>query len=324
MTQAYLLRVLSADLIANPNDPNLYVKIYQDGRGLILKVDIKSDPEPPSTLILSDVRSAEITLKVYHKESLLVRNKCLGEHKTTIETLLQLCAPKDGEASSPVPVDLQNEGNIVGTLKVHLQCSGLAVATNALNQAEDEIHALTLGENISHVTDAVDAGAKLNLATVLKRALQALERIKAIGDVHPYTDLAWSILNFVYQAVKDQRDKDAKIVKLVETMADVCSLHAERLAEKIKDFAPNSVKIAQQMVDCAIFIRDYCGHKFPARLLRGLLSNPEDKIDAHCAALLNLKQLLHERATITTVFMLNDVREQMDDQSEPQFLQGIT
>lgn len=63
--------------------------------------------------------------------------------------------------------------------------------------------------------------------------------------------------------MKDQHDKDAKIVKLVETMADVCSLHAERLAEKVKDFAEDSAKIAQQMVDCAIFIHDYCGHRFP-------------------------------------------------------------
>ncbi|KAJ6572735.1 hypothetical protein DFH09DRAFT_1362305 [Mycena vulgaris] len=316
MTQLYLLRVCSAELLAYPNDADLYVKVHQAGCSLVLKADIKSDSKPSSSLISSDVTSAEITLKIYHKESLLVRDKCLGEHKTTIEALLRLCASEGGAASNPVPVDLENKGNMVGTLRVHLQRSEMdAVATNAVNQAENDIDALAPGENISHIADAGDAGAKLHLGTVLKRALQGLERIKAIGDVHPYTDLAWSILNVVYQAVKDQRDKDAKLVKLVETMADVCSLHAQRLAEKIQDFAQDSVKIAQQMVECAFFIRDYCGHKFPARLLRGLLSNPEDKIDARSAALLNLKQLLHERAAITTVFMLNDVREQIDDQA---------
>jgi hypothetical protein len=113
---------------------------------------------------------------------LLLINKCLGEHKTTIEALLQLCAPKDGEASGNVPVDLENEGTIVGKLRVHLQRFD-TVATDVVKQAEHYIQELAPGDNVSHITDAVDAGAKFHLATALKWVLHALERIKAIGDV---------------------------------------------------------------------------------------------------------------------------------------------
>jgi hypothetical protein len=71
----------------------------------------------------------------------------------------------------------------------------------------------------SHISDAVEAGTKMNLAMGLEGVISLLDRIIKVGDaiaevricckcrdnwliilqVHPYAKMAWSIFTSVYQ-----------------------------------------------------------------------------------------------------------------------------
>jgi hypothetical protein len=68
--------------------------------------------------------------------------------------------------------------------------------------------------------------------------------------------------------VQGQLDRDRSIADLLVAMESVYSFvdALQSLPEKIDALEDIIIKIAVQTVECAIFIREYCGHGFGGRL----------------------------------------------------------
>ena len=98
-------------------------------------------------------------------------------------------------------------------------------------------------------------------------------------QVHPYTNMAWSILSVVpkvcssctlhiyfnlklSQIILAQVDRDSCIVRLVDIMDDVFSFVKEaEPIKKIKSHGQIIELMSQQATECAYFIRDYAMNK---------------------------------------------------------------
>ncbi|KAJ7879788.1 hypothetical protein B0H14DRAFT_3771523, partial [Mycena olivaceomarginata] len=98
--------------------------------------------------------------------------------------------------------------------------------------------------------------------------ISKLDIIVRVGDklatIHPYANVAWKVLTFVYEAVKKQKETDGKIVELVQTMVTTFSFveDTESLPGKIKGLENTCLAILKQTVECAMFIREYTGKGF--------------------------------------------------------------
>ncbi|KAJ6530579.1 WD40-repeat-containing domain protein [Mycena capillaripes] len=315
---SYSLLIQGADHVVYHKAPNLRVTVHHGDR-LIDKTSVIQRTSAPtwgfSTVMLSDP-SAEITLQLHHEHThsfrhffLGKKSTCLGEHKTTIERLLQLCATKDAAV-----IDIEREGKLTGKLNVRLQCEGLgAAASIAVEQAKKDSQKLAPGQMTSHISDAVEAGAKVDLATGLEGVISLLDRITKIGDaiaeVHPYAKMAWAILTSVYKVVKAQGERDEKISELIQAMTDASSQQIELLAKKSQNFEAIAGKIAQKTVECASFIREYCEHKFSGRVYRAVFSDPDKKINALATELRGLTKSLNHEATMQTALIVYEIRE---------------
>jgi hypothetical protein len=67
----------------------------------------------------------------------------------------------------------------------------------------------------------------------------------------------------IFQAVSGQLERDAQIKDLVDAMEDVYSfVDAVDIREKVKILEDTIITILQQTVECAVFIREYCGRGF--------------------------------------------------------------
>ncbi|KAF7339132.1 WD40 repeat-like protein [Mycena venus] len=315
---SYSLLIQSADHVVYHKAPNLCVTVHH-GDCLILKTCVVQCDSAPtwgsSTVMLSDP-STEITFQLHHEHTRGIRryvlgkeSTCLGEHNTTIGRLLELCTSKDA-----VVIDIEKEGKLTGKLTVRLQCEELqAVASIAVKQAKNDSEKLAPGQMTLHISDTVEAGAKVDFATGLEGVISLLDRITKIGDaiaeVHPYAKIAWAILTSVYKVVKAQGERDAKITKLVQAMANTSSHQIDLLARKSQNFEAIAIKIAKKTVECASFIREYCDHKFSGRVYRAVFSNPDKKIDALATELLDLTKSLNHEATIQTALIVYEIRE---------------
>ncbi|KAJ7911662.1 hypothetical protein B0H13DRAFT_2191460, partial [Mycena leptocephala] len=317
-TASYSLLIQSADHVVYHKDPNLRVTVHHGDRRILKTCVVQRNSAPTwgsSTVMLSDP-SAEITFQLHHEHTpgfsrfiLRKESTCLGEHKTTIERLLQRCTSKDAAI-----IDIEKEGKLTGKLTVHLQCEDLvAAASIAVEQAKNDNEKLAPGQMTFHISDTVEAGAKVDLATGLEAVISLLDRITKIGDaiaeVHPYAKMAWALLTSVYKVVKAQGERDAKITELVQAMANASSHQIDLLTKKSRNFEAIAVKIARKTVECASFIREYCEHKFSGRLCQAVFSDPDKKIDALATELLDLTKLLNHEATMQTAVMLYEIRE---------------
>lgn len=64
--------------------------------------------------------------------------------------------------------------------------------------------------------------------------------------------------------MKNQKETDEKLLKLLKTMAEVYSFvgDVQDLPQKIKKLEDSVVEITKESVECAIFIHEYAGLGF--------------------------------------------------------------
>ena len=161
-------------------------------------------------------------------------------------------------------------------------------------------------------------------------------------QVHPYTNMAWSILvvlpkvrssyNFLIhfnlklsQIILAQVDRDSCIVRLVEIMDDVFSFVKEaEPIKKIKSHGQIIELMSQQATECAYFIRDYAINKSLCRssytaprsvsLLRSLpgtrtlsnfTSDVDSKIKQYEEKFNKLKSAFQDRAILETEIIVS-------------------
>ncbi|KAJ7803253.1 hypothetical protein B0H14DRAFT_2613621 [Mycena olivaceomarginata] len=112
-----------------------------------------------------------------------------------------------------------------------------------------------------------DSDLVSSLGDLLESLTASLDVVIKIGGViakiHPFAELGYNILTSVYQAVKKQQNTDQSIVKLVRMMVDVYSFTKDvKSLPEIEHIEGVISAIVKETAGCALFIREYTGHRF--------------------------------------------------------------
>ncbi|KAJ7752320.1 hypothetical protein B0H16DRAFT_794664 [Mycena metata] len=206
-----------------------------------------------------------ITLQLYHHTFFPRReDPVIGQCRIGIEDLSHQCG-----LGKVVSLEIKADGKVSGRLSVLLEKSEVA-AGRATSRMESTLVTLpTAGPSLDGINAAVEVGgSQNNLATALGVCLDHIDVVVKMGDklaqVHPYVSTAWSILSSVYQAVKQQREMDNKVVKLVKDIVELYSFKDDIhfVVAKIQILEDTLIKIAKHTLLCANFLAEYSQPKF--------------------------------------------------------------
>ncbi|KAH7920290.1 hypothetical protein BV22DRAFT_1074193 [Leucogyrophana mollusca] len=131
-----------------------------------------------------------------------------------------------------------------------------------------------------------------------------------LAEVHPWAALAWSVLSVIPKTIGAQMNRDQKVQQLWSTMADMLSFlnDAEPVIEQCQVRIVS--KMMQQLYECALFVREYCGKGFAKRALRDSMSTSTDSaIDQYNAAFKELKEQFKSRSELVALRIFKDIRQ---------------
>ncbi|KAJ7727468.1 hypothetical protein B0H16DRAFT_1697711, partial [Mycena metata] len=289
MAENYTLLIESADQIMWDSriwhrKPKLYatVTLDLDDNPISQTPVFKRSLEPKwnfNSVLLCSLTST-ITLQLHH-HTFFFRpdDPVIGQCTIGIKELLDRCS-----SGKVVHLEIKADGNVSGRLSVLLEDSKVA-AGRAKGRMESALVTLTAaGPSFDRITAAVEAGGSQNdLATALGACLDRIDVVVKIGDklaqVHPYVSAAWTILSSVYQAVKQQREMDNKVVKLVKDIVELYSFKDDIhfVVAKIQILEDTLIKIAKHTLLCANFLAEYSQPKFSERTIRTAFVNDNQK-----------------------------------------------
>ncbi|KAJ7762863.1 hypothetical protein B0H14DRAFT_2633862 [Mycena olivaceomarginata] len=139
-----------------------------------------------------------------------VVKKVVGQLTTTISELVQRCTAHN---DAPVELDIQAHGSVVGKLCVLLKANTVDQLREAANhglletqQGIAEISSASAVSRVAGATTTVVGVIKENkdLGSALLEVASQLKPLVEMGDkiakIHPYVNLAWSVITSVYQA----------------------------------------------------------------------------------------------------------------------------
>ncbi|KAF7363089.1 WD40 repeat-like protein [Mycena venus] len=207
-----------------------------------------------------------------------------------------------------VPIPLKSVGK-------DLEASpGLALVVRLARIGSDEAIKIA-------VTDAAEDSEKLGsgtsdthkVADLLQSLTLSLDVVIKVGGViakiHPFAELAHSVLTSVYQAVKKQRKMDQAIIQLVQAMVDVYSFTKDvKLLCEIEHIKDIVGAIVQETAKCALFIREYTGHGFAVRMVSQMISEDAQMIQEFMGAFEKHKQSLDWALGIHVAVVVDDTR----------------
>ncbi|KAJ7078254.1 hypothetical protein C8R44DRAFT_754923 [Mycena epipterygia] len=194
-----------------------------------------------------------------------------------IGTLREQCGTL-GMSEKAVALELTKKDTKIkyaGTLSVCLAAIGIVEAGKIeVTSVQKDIQALGNSAAVSGVIGVADTIAKVqskagDIESSLGIVISKLEIIIQVGDelakIHPYATVAWKVLTFVYEAVKQQRETDEKIVELVGTMEMMFSFVEDTasLPGKIKGLGDTCLAIVKQTVEEGR-VASFVGHCNPA------------------------------------------------------------
>ncbi|KAJ7653545.1 hypothetical protein DFH06DRAFT_1330263 [Mycena polygramma] len=318
---SYALRVHSCEEVvwSRRKAPNLYVVVYQDGRAVHRTNAVKRNRTPEWDDICNLSSDSTITLRLWHDCLLRCRDICLGAVDTEISALLNPASSDTEYIRLPLTSEDRGSGKHTGTVLVCLVHDG-AAASMAIEQSKQNIGQL------AHVSALMEAAGMVDSSQPAVKTFEAglgiiitkLDRIIQIGNevakIHPYANMAWKVLTSVYQAVKAEQEKQEKLRKLVDNMVSVYSFTEETdvLPQKIKSLEDKVLAIVKQTVECAVFIQEYSGHGFTARVMKNTWDNADKTIDELSETLLKLKDSLEGSLTVHVVFLSAQVLQKVD------------
>ncbi|KAF9059437.1 WD40-repeat-containing domain protein [Rhodocollybia butyracea] len=248
-----------------------------------------------------DSPSSAIALQVFHK-STIPPSKCLAKKKMEIGQLLKTDEERTDFSIVLKPV----EGNhatdtLQPTLIVRLtsidNLQAAAVTLANTTQDTETLQSTGTGSTIEKIVNTgVNNGDLLyNLETVLSK----------LRIIHPYSNVAWNVLDSVYKAVEKQKETDEDVCRLVQTMAEVYTFAKDikSASEKITRLETTVYALVKQTGECALFIREYTGHGFGVRLLKNVLSEDSDKIKGFVNAFQKFGESLDRGTALETLYV---------------------
>ncbi|KIM82890.1 hypothetical protein PILCRDRAFT_7772 [Piloderma croceum F 1598] len=337
-SKAYILSVSSVDQIEWPKKlfrnkpPNLYVEVrlgqsVQRTRVIERSMTPTWNEELPLQGSATDSSMLFLSVK-HHTSKPLIKDPYVGSSEIVLDRLLEMC-----ENNQHATLELRSKDGKVGyTRKGFIT---VRLSTAELTQA-GEIARANAREDIEHggiskSAGAADSGAVQGmndavgavqepgaLETALWSVVSKLDIfvniIDKTSDVHPYANFAWQLTSSLYKAIKGQIERDQNLIDLVMTMDDVCSFvdEVQLIPNKLERLTDIIADILKQTVECAIFIREYTGHGFTARVVKQTFSNTGQAIKDLTYHLNALKQSFDTGIALQTVFVSTRAQEEVE------------
>ncbi|KAI0685266.1 WD40-repeat-containing domain protein [Cytidiella melzeri] len=298
-------------------EPDLFVEIAVDKVCRKTKVVKKTlsptwDEDIP---LLTATASSAISLRLQHDSAL--RNVSIGSVVVSVADLLLASEP--GEAR----ITLYSSRKIQSAVLV-LRLS--AVDPNA-NITEETTRAVQDAATIAHsprvlaVTDATTAALAMaqssNLYSSVESLVGKLDALKGIADelakIHPFVSAAWTVASALYGVITKQMKADQAVVDLAEALSRSLdfALDAHLLRDKFRSAESTVARLFNQITECCLFIREYTGKGFVARMVR--LEDQKSKIDAFKQSLIDSRlavdQGVNIHAAIVTVRIASQVNQ---------------
>lgn len=124
----------------------------------------------------------------------------------------------------------------------------------------------------------------------------------AISGIDPYAKMAWSILSPALKAVEEQKERDERILGLLDTINNSYDfvdttkpLRTEDLGSARKEIIK---KMLQQTYDCAWFIRDYTSRGFFGRAVDGMTGNHDSIVQQYIKSFNELKERFESKSLV--------------------------
>ncbi|EJT99458.1 hypothetical protein DACRYDRAFT_118164 [Dacryopinax primogenitus] len=230
------------------------------------------------------------------------------------------------ETKNPIPLVCSSTSNATPVIQINLVCnsdekdgaepgtddSSVGLVVNEVIAASGTMHVLStrgdLEDIASRVKDREDPLESIENAwgPLLDKMNWFVDVTNVVCEVHPFAKIACSAIKAAYKAVKAQRDRDEKIMTLVDTMEETYDFIKEarqsdkdaRELDKIRHSPGNDhsrekalIRLASQTSECADFIKTYCKDKgFLSRLAKQLKSSPDKVIKRYQDAFISLRQ----------------------------------
>ncbi|KAF8169598.1 hypothetical protein K438DRAFT_2024647 [Mycena galopus ATCC 62051] len=332
MSSTYKLLVQSAEgVLWKPGPlrqkrPNLCVAVYKDDLE-VHRTRARRGLEPhwdDLSMISADSSSSTISLRLWHDSALLGRDVCLGSVDLSFTELLEMCTINNNENVVSLPLKGIHEASNAkptGTIFVCLTRKAdvrSAVAEQAQRDAakiKPEATSSVILKTGDIITDSPSSSDTLQtaLGTLMNKIKVLVDLGDKIAIIHPYANIAWTVLTSVYKAAKQQQETDEKLLKLVDTMANVHSFvedtsFLEELQLKVNSVEDKTLAIVKQTAECALFIQHYVEKGFWSRALRETWTHADQRIDELATKLLDLRDALEGHLVVQSVFLSTKTR----------------
>ncbi|KAH7916685.1 hypothetical protein BJ138DRAFT_995157 [Hygrophoropsis aurantiaca] len=139
-------------------------------------------------------------------------------------------------------------------------------------------------------------------APLLEKIKLVSDAMDTIAEIHPYMNMAWTILSAAHKTIFAQADRDDAVHSLWDSLHDMyqCILEAEPL--KANDVQKEDIhQMVEQTVECAQFIQHYALHpNFGKRLVKNIFSGTDSRISGFTKRIKDLKRALKEKTILQT------------------------
>ncbi|KAG6332095.1 hypothetical protein ID866_6994 [Astraeus odoratus] len=196
--------------------------------------------------------------------------------------------------------------------------SGIQQVQNIPGMAKQSANVVGAANNAMQQIDIFDA-------TYLQ-PLQTFDTVvKTIANVHPYAKMALGVLSWAAQTIISQANRDASINAL---LLKICELYKfitedDRLV-RLTSMEATLQKIAEQILDCTRFIKDYSETKnFWIRLGKNVISETDTIVTEYNLALDGLMQGFRDQSIRDTHITIHQVLADLERLGETVELNSI-
>ncbi|PPQ74828.1 hypothetical protein CVT26_005429 [Gymnopilus dilepis] len=181
-------------------------------------------------------------------------------------------------------------------------------AAAALNFATKAVRGMQLAPGVLRKDlpgmESVENGIDLmySVSSVLEALKTFFNITEKLSTIHPYVQLACTILGAISKVITEQADRDRSVQNLLVTMRDLYMLLNNERLQEIQSMKTIVQCICQQTLECSYFIEGYTkNQKFRTRIAKNLSSHTDSRIAQYQQVFEELRQGFETRASLETL-----------------------
>jgi len=198
--------------------------------------------------------SSNISFEVY--DDFIVRKTSLGHIKCTFKELLEQ------QHLNELIFKLERKGSLKICVWEETDMGAAEVPLTLADAAKNQLWTLL---------QPMDVAAFQSFREIVQSLFRLVQIVNDFSKIHPYVQAAWSFVSSVFHIIREQLDRDGKILTLVSTMKTLYSFVSPldsfrkenpTLHQPLENMIKDILKQTVECVGCVVFILAYSGHSF--------------------------------------------------------------